>query len=126
MLLLFLLPLRLPRWDKVGLLAGWISSYDQCTARVDLTCNLYPIDKNVVYSGIANKQAAPILLMKRGAFAELGCGYGDIGAFFADLSSEVMCFDESPMLGQIAEASTDSATSGKKRVVLVHPIQRQL
>jgi SAM-dependent methyltransferase len=94
-------------------LAGWV---DQSAARVDLEsleCNLSPIDKYIVYSGIANKQGLfdpsyeiwrvrrfnklleiygiDFFLGKK--ILELGCGHGDIGAFFADLGSEVLCLD---------------------------------
>jgi SAM-dependent methyltransferase len=94
-------------------LVGWL---DRSSSRVDLEsleCNLSPIDKYVIYSGILNKKGLfdpsyegwrvrrlnKILEIYGVDFfagkkvLELGCGHGDIGAFFADLGADVLCLD---------------------------------
>jgi SAM-dependent methyltransferase len=97
-------------------LVGWV---DQSGARVDLElleCNLSPVDKYIVYSGILNKtglfdpsyedwrmrrfnkllEVYGIDFFIGKKILEVGCGHGDIGAFFADLGSDVLCLDGRP------------------------------
>jgi SAM-dependent methyltransferase len=94
-------------------LVGWI---DQSSNRVDLEsleCNLSPVDKYVIYSSIFNKgglfdpsyetwrvrrfnkilEIYGVEFFKGKKILELGCGHGDIGAFFADLGADVLCLD---------------------------------
>jgi SAM-dependent methyltransferase len=94
-------------------LVGWI---DRSSSRVDLEsleCSLSPIDKYVVYSGIINKaglfdpsyedwrvrrlnkilEIYGVDFFKGKKILEVGCGHGDIGAFFADLGADVLCLD---------------------------------
>jgi SAM-dependent methyltransferase len=94
-------------------LVGWL---DQSASRVDLESmesNLSPIDKYVVYSSILNKgglfdpsyeawrvrrfnkilEIYGVDFFKGKRILELGCGHGDIGAFFADLGADVLCLD---------------------------------
>jgi SAM-dependent methyltransferase len=78
-----------------------------------LECNLSPIEKHIVYSGITNKvglfhqsydgwrvkrcnkmlEIYGIDYFKNKKILELGAGHGDIGAFFAELGAQVLCLD---------------------------------
>ncbi len=78
-----------------------------------LKCNLSPIDRHVVLSGIIKKSGLfhpsydgwrvkridkileiyGVDFFKSSKILEVGAGHGDIGAFLADLGSEVVCLD---------------------------------